>query len=129
MSVIEENLLRASEAMDIECALDTMQTKVNVWSDHNFGDTRGIEAASNCLLGVMEEGGELCHAILKSKQGIRGTQEEHEAAAKDAIGDMLIYLFNLCGKMDWRMSDCLLDAWMEVSERDWKKFPKNGVSE
>ena len=39
------------------------------------------------------------HAELKARQGIRGTRDEHEAASKDALADIMIYLcdYATCG--------------------------------
>lgn len=63
----------------------------NEWVDRNFPDSYKTDT----LLGVIEELGELAHAHLKAKQGIRGTQKEHDEAAKDAIGDLVVYLMGV----------------------------------
>lgn len=62
------------------------------WAAKNFPD----ESALEVCFGVIEEVGELSHAHLKELQGIRGTPEEHQAKAKDAIGDIFIYLLSYC---------------------------------
>lgn len=62
------------------------------WVERNFGHSDG---PGDSIIGVMEELGELCHAHLKSKQNIRGTQAEHEAAGKDAVADLTIYLWGV----------------------------------
>lgn len=48
--------------------------------------------------GMIEEWGELHHAILKNIQGIRGMDdpEKFGAAVKDAFGDMMVYLSHWC---------------------------------
>ena len=48
--------------------------------------------------GLIEEFGELFHAILKNIQGIRGFDDKDtfEKAVKDAIGDMMVYLCHWC---------------------------------
>lgn len=74
--------------------LREIQREVRDWTKANF-DT-SIEY--HPLLGLVEEVGELAHAVLKSEQGIRGTIEEHEAAAQDAIGDATIYLLDLANR-------------------------------
>jgi NTP pyrophosphatase (non-canonical NTP hydrolase) len=58
------------------------------WQNANFGTGHPRLA----LLGLLEESGELCHAVLKCTQGIRGTVAEHKAAMADAVGDIVIYL-------------------------------------
>lgn len=102
--------------------LRTLQNEVSKWADHNFGDKR------DPFLGVVEEVGELSHAILKRKQGIRGTKEEHEEAIIDAVGDIVIFLADFCAtqKIDFALSVAL--TWDKVKKRDWKKYPVNGIS-
>jgi len=68
-----------------------LQRELYAWECYNFG-RQPIEPK---ILGICEEAGELCHAILKMSQGIRGSKEEHLEAAKDAIGDVTIYALNL----------------------------------
>lgn len=65
------------------------------WVAKNFPPYEGEVPGNDSILGCIEEAGELAHAHLKNKQGIRGTPEEHEAAAKDAIGDIVIYLLGV----------------------------------
>jgi hypothetical protein len=62
------------------------------WVGRNFGHSDG---PGDSIIGVMEELGELCHAHLKAKQNIRGTQEEHKAAGQDAVADLTIYLWGV----------------------------------
>jgi hypothetical protein len=68
--------------------LDKLALETKTWRDRNFpGYLPGDQ-----LLGVIEELGELSHAYLKGKQGIRGSLDEHDAAGRDAVGDCMIYL-------------------------------------
>ena len=61
------------------------------WIAHNFPDGPPYET----VFGVFEEVGELTHHHLKRMQGIRGNAEDHEAGAKDSIGDIIIYLLGV----------------------------------
>lgn len=77
----------------------------NVWVAHNFPDRGGKRTPLDSVLGVIEECGELTHCHLKQVQAIRGTDEEHEAGAQDAIGDLTVYLLgvlNYIGKDECR---------------------------
>lgn len=70
----------------------------NGWVAHNFPDGPSKQPVHGTF-GVMEEAGELAHAHLKEEQQIR-MHEDHVAKAKDAIGDIMIYLLgiiNWCG--------------------------------
>lgn len=64
------------------------------WVAHNFPNPQ-IPKPQESILGVIEEIGELSHAHLKGLQSIRGTQEQHDADAKDAIGDATVYLLGV----------------------------------
>lgn len=66
----------------------------NEWVAHNFPQSK-LPNPQESILGVIEELGELSHAHLKELQGIRGTNEEHQANAKDAIGDITVYLLGV----------------------------------
>lgn len=48
--------------------------------------------------GIIEEFGELMHAVLKNYQGIRGFDDimKFNAAVTDACGDMMVYLSHWC---------------------------------
>jgi NTP pyrophosphatase (non-canonical NTP hydrolase) len=102
-----------------------LQQQVDKWHKYNFGGENDLENAIDNLLGVSEEVGELCHAILKHKQGIRKT-ENHLENAKDAVGDIVIFLLNFCNRMEFSFSDCVQNAWDEVKDRDWVKYPGKG---
>lgn len=108
-----------------ELDLDDLQAEIFSWQTKNFGD----QPAHRSFFGVVEEVGELSHAILKHEQAIRGTPEEHVAAAKDAIGDAMIFLLNYCSAHGYSLAKILRETWAEVSQRDWIKFPGNGLTE
>lgn len=110
-----------SEGMTFGC----LQERAHAWQVKNFGE----QPASRMLMGVVEEVGELAHAQLKMEQGIRGSAAEHEATGKDAVGDILVYLANYCSMKGWSMQEAIEETWAAVSKRDWKLFPKNGLTE
>ena len=96
--------------------------RAEVWRERNFPTSN----ADQQLLGVVEEVGELAHANLKSKQGIRGTPEMHVAAEEDAVGDILIYLLGYCSYKEWDMADILEETAKEILKRDWIEDPLRG---
>ncbi len=101
--------------------LKTVQDEVGTWGRKNFG----TQAAYRPLLGVVEEVGELCHAQLKMEQGIR-TTEDHTFAAKDAIGDILIYLMHYCDIRGFNIEEIIEITWEEVKNRNWEKNKETG---
>ena len=84
---------------------------------------------THAFLGMVEEVGEFAHAALKSEMGIRGNEEEHEKVMKDSIADVTIFAMHLCAMRGWDFEQLVRSTWEEVRKRDWRKFPKDGVSE
>jgi NTP pyrophosphatase (non-canonical NTP hydrolase) len=84
--------------------LKKLQPEQAAWAKRNFGDR--ISALQG-LLGVVEEVGELAHAVLKKWQGIRGTPEEHDEAIKDACADVVIFMLDYCNMEGFELYDAL----------------------
>lgn len=102
--------------------LSKLQRDVSEWRFKNFG----ITPTYYPLLGVVEEIGELAHAYLKQAQGIR-KDENFEEHIKDAIGDTVIFLMDLCDKLGYDLKEIIQDTWKDVKKRNWKKYPINGI--
>jgi NTP pyrophosphatase (non-canonical NTP hydrolase) len=102
-----------------------LQQDARVWREHNFPIEH--RTAQLQVLGVCEETGELSHSVLKMTQGIRGTHDKHIDSAKDAVGDIVIYLTGVCDALGLDLEDCVRMAWTEVSTRDWSKHKDNGI--
>ena len=103
--------------------LRKFQDEVHEWATRNFGENRDYKHPA---MGVVEEVGELFHAFLKQEQGIRGTFEEHEAEALDAVGDIAVYLADLCALRGWNLAEICRKTWNHVKTRDWKKNARDG---
>ncbi len=73
---------------------DELQREQKEWLGHNF--PKATTQAQ--FFGIVEEVGELSHAILKREQGIRGDFSEHTQEICDAVGDIVIYLAGFCNK-------------------------------
>jgi NTP pyrophosphatase (non-canonical NTP hydrolase) len=101
--------------------LEQLQSEIEVWGRHNFPGAFWQQA----LMGIAEEVGELNHALLKQWQGIR-TNENHEENAKDAIGDILIFLIQLCVLRGWSFEEIVEQTWSAVQQRDWKRNSVDG---
>jgi NTP pyrophosphatase (non-canonical NTP hydrolase) len=102
--------------------LQKLQLQLHTWRMRNFP---GVSARDQ-LLGAVEEIGELAHADLKGRQSIRGSVEEHEEEAKDAVADTIIYLMGYCSVRGWDLSSILEETATEVMKRDWIKYPTDG---
>lgn len=106
-----------------EFNFDRLQREARAWNLRNFGD----HPYTHPLMGVSEEVGKLNHALLKQEQGIQGTKAQHESDAKDAVGDIIIFLADVCSCRGWSMQDIVESTWAEVKKRDWKKNPTDGT--
>lgn len=111
--------------------LAEIQAQVGEWARRNFGIAGGYVRKApphswQPLMGLVEEVGELTHAFLKRSQGIRGTLEEHNAAIRDAVGDILIYLLDFAEIESLNVQAILEETWERVSRRDWTKNAATG---
>ena len=100
-----------------------LQDEVGEWATRNFGAVESWQP----LMGVGEELGELNHAHLKRAQAIRGmTQDEYMAQARDAVGDIFIFLAHYCHLEGIDMMMSVLETWERVSQRNWVDSPDTG---
>lgn len=106
--------------------LRSIQLAQLVWRERNFPTSREPWVPA---LGISEECGEICHSVLKRYQGIRGTEQEHLDAIADGIGDVTIYLLDLCNMLGLNFDEVLEKTWEQVNQRDWITYPINGRTE
>lgn len=107
-------------------SLATLQMRVHDWRKKAYPDTRGIELQA---LGVAEESGELCHAVLKFKQGIRGYDfEKTHDEVGDAIGDIIIYAMGVADQLDISIEEALYKTVEHVINRNITQGSDAGVS-
>ena len=104
--------------------LQEIQQQQADWSFRNFGN----QPSTQPLLGIVEEVGELSHAVLKRAQGIR-TNEDHQAAIDDAVGDIVIYLMDFCSKEGINLETAIQTVWLQVQERDWTQNKVDGMAQ
>jgi NTP pyrophosphatase (non-canonical NTP hydrolase) len=74
---------------------EQLQAEQAEWAAKRFGSERGATAALAPLAGVVEELGELSRALVVRKAN----------AVEDAIGDVVIYLCDVCTRMGWQMPE------------------------
>lgn len=102
-----------------------LQSEMKAWQKKNFPKSGALD----CFLGVVEEVGELAHALLKGRQNIRHPSTEIKYKMRDAVGDIVIYLMNFCALMGWDFAEIVEETWAVVKQRNWQKYPKNGMTE
>jgi NTP pyrophosphatase (non-canonical NTP hydrolase) len=110
-----ETLKKTNREMD-ERSLRRIQIDVGEWRKAAYPDTATLELQT---LGVSEETGELAHAVLKYKQGIRGYDfEKTKAEAADAIGDIIIYAMGAADCLDISVEEALYSTAQHVISRN-----------
>lgn len=97
-----------------------------IWLEHNFPDQTPIDP----FLGIVEETGELAHALLKYKQGIRGhagaDPDKYSAELEDALGDLFIFMLSFANSNHLHLEEIILKIWQRVKHRDWVNDPEQG---
>lgn len=79
--------------------------------------------AEEQMLNLVEEVGELARALLKRKQGIRGTREEWDTEVHKEIGDVFISLLAVAHHEGLEALRCAADRWWDVKQRNWTTDP------
>lgn len=108
--------------------LSDIQSRLAIWQNNNFPTKDKPRLLLQCTLGVAEESGELCHAVLKRDQGIRGTHAENTDKMRDAIGDIAIFAMQICSAEGFDFEQVIIDTAEQVLNRKWsttKKEPLN----
>lgn len=102
-------------------SLSVMQQEHRLWIEHNFPGETGHQA----VFGMMEELGELCHALLKAEQGIRGiSAAKARELVIDAHCDLIIFSLTLADNMGYDLEEELKKVWHKVKQRDWVENPE-----
>ena len=106
--------------------LSLRQQELYKWQQKNFGEMSSEEL----VLGMVEEIGELCHILLKRKQGIREgankTEAELKAKVADAFGDVVIYGINMMQAEGLDAEKAIVETIKSVLKRDWVENPAEG---
>lgn len=95
-----------------------LQTKINDWVVRNFDNSE-----LTAVVGMVEEVGELCRAVVKMEQGIRGSRDEWFAEIRKEAGDVFIKLCDVARFYGFDLADAIHERWAKVGQRDWKANP------
>lgn len=109
---------------EMRLRLDELQVLLHKWCKKNFPKT----TATQQFIGIVEEVGELAHCVLKGQQGIRKGIVDREIEEMDAVGDIIIYLMNFCSYRKYDFESLLSSTAGEVMQRDWQRYPHDGVN-
>jgi hypothetical protein len=102
--------------------LQKLQLQLHTWRMRNFPTA----TARRSVVGRSRGDWRTRSRSSEGSAGIRGTWDEHEEEAKDAVADTIIYLMGYCSVRGWDLSSILEETATEVMKRDWIKYPTNG---
>ena len=130
-----DNLRKARLLLDIELAEPgavtysgcyPSQSEIVEWCERNeFHNTLEIQT-----LQLVEEVGEICRALVKRHQGIRGTWDEWTDKIRDELGDAFISLVNTAEMAGFDLMTLAVLRWHTISQRDFVADPQgNGLPE
>lgn len=93
------------------------QTEIASWSAISYPRlTDGEE-----LIGIIEEMGELCRAVNKRRQGVRGTYAEWTAEIEKELGDIFIKTADVCDRLGFTWSRLATKRWLTIKQRNDSK--------
>lgn len=98
----------------------SMTKNVIGWLEHNFGPDRDVHEQA---LVLAEEVGELCRALVKRSQGIRGTAADWTAEVRKEAADAVLALHAIAGTEGFDLYAAVAERWAVVSKRDFKADP------
>lgn len=104
--------------------LAPFQEDVREWRDRNFPTA----TVDDQVMKMVEEFGELCHAIQMHRFKIRDGADQDLAYVKmvDALGDMTVILAGIASKLNIDLQKAVNQTWAMVRERDWVNHPETG---
>ena len=97
-----------------------LQEDMADWQQRHFGDGDELSAS----VGLAEEVGEVCRAVVKRHQGIRGTREEWDAEIRKEVGDVFIKLVDVARTYGFDLADAIAERWGTIQRRNWKADPQ-----
>jgi NTP pyrophosphatase (non-canonical NTP hydrolase) len=90
------------------------QSEVADWLRSHFGDTSVTDQA----LVLAEEVGELCRAVVKRAQGVRGTREQWTAELHTELADVQLVLLALAAAEGVDLHTATRERWAVITSRN-----------
>lgn len=94
----------------------------SLWAHRIPCEHTGLESGAKFLILL----GRLAQAQIKEERGIRGSAQQWREKAKEASAMLLWELAELVGD-EAEVERIASETWSRVSQRDWNRFPTNGV--
>lgn len=98
---------------------ETMQRRMLAWSLDRWPDEDVLSDA----LGIAEEAGEVCRAVLKRRHGTRGTKADWTAQLRSEAADTTIVLLVLAEREGFDLLAAVAERFAEVEHRSVNHDP------
>lgn len=95
--------------------LEAVVRESSFWHRRNFPDATLADQG----LVLAEEVGEVCRAIVKDGQAIRGTHLQWMAELRKELGDVAIATMVVSHVAGFDFPQLVADRWEEIRQRDW----------
>lgn len=117
----DESTAEGTEARDSgrDPDLSMLQELAYEWSMQQWPDEDVLSDA----LGLAEEAGEVCRAVLKRRHGTRGSAVEWREQLRKEAADVLIVLCVLAEREAFDLFDAAIDRYEEIKDRDVNHDP------
>ena len=89
--------------------LKTFQHELEARAERNIPRS----ATYQSLIGVFQEIGKLTRMQIED-EGISDVPENRQAAKRQAIGDVIIYMARYCTAQGWSLAEIIYEAWQKT---------------
>jgi NTP pyrophosphatase (non-canonical NTP hydrolase) len=111
--------------MEVE-SLEDLQAEVAKWREKQPWAGGSLVEST---LGLAEEAGEVCRAVLKQEQAIRGSWADWQEEIEKELGDVIIKACDVASTAGIDLTGAVIERWAGVRKRNFTDFPKNGLTE
>lgn len=124
--LLDESEFTNKENKPQQKTIADFQAEIAEWSKKNFPSQDPIDP----LLGISEEVGELNHAVLKARQGIRKGADPQltQELINDALADLFIYMADFASRNNISLGEVIAIGWATVKQRDWQRNKVDGIT-
>ena len=92
----------------------TLKCRQGIRGDEEYHDRQVVELSNQIETFV-------CRRNFAPSSGLheRVTHFLNDDEARDAVGDIMIFILDLCNRQGWSLQDILASTWEEVKQREW----------
>lgn len=102
-----------------ERSLSDLQVLAYEWSLNQWPDEDVLSDA----LGIAEEAGEVCRAVLKRRHGTRGSHADWTAQLRTEAADVALVLLVLAAREGFDLRDAIEDRYEQIKDRSVNHDP------